>query len=215
MKILSICVGLPREVRSRGQIVLTSIYKSPVEGRVRVSRLNVAGDRQSDLTVHGGFDKAVYAYPSEHYPGWRQELGMEIPWGMFGENLTTEGLTEDTVCIGDRLRAGSVEFVVTQPRMPCFKLAIRFGRQDIGKPFLQSRRTGFYLSVAREGEIGAGDEIEIVSRDEAGVTISDIVGLYIAKSPDPDLLRRASRPSALPEAWRDHFRQQAQDHGEP
>jgi MOSC domain-containing protein YiiM len=121
MKILSICVGLPQKVRSRGQTVLTSIYKSPVEGRVRVSRLNVAGDQQSDLTVHGGFDKAVYAYPSEHYPGWRQELGMEIPWGMFGENLTTEGLTEETVCIGDRLRAGSVEFVVTQPRMPCFK----------------------------------------------------------------------------------------------
>jgi MOSC domain-containing protein YiiM len=214
MKILSICVGLPQKVRSRGQTVLTSIYKSPVEGRVRVSRLNVAGDQQSDLTVHGGFDKAVYAYPAEHYPGWRQELGMEIPWGMFGENLTTQGLTEETVCIGDRLRAGSVEFVVTQPRMPCFKLAIRFGRQDIGRPFLQSRRTGFYLSVAQEGEIGAGDEIEVVSRDEAGVTVADIVGLYISKSPDPGLLRRASQLSALPEMWGEHFRQQAQDHRE-
>jgi MOSC domain-containing protein YiiM len=213
MKILSICVGLPQKVRSRGQTVLTSIYKSPVEGRVGVSRLNVAGDQQSDLTVHGGFDKAVYAYPSEHYPGWRQELGMEIPWGMFGENLTTEGLTEDMVCIGDRLRAGSVEFVVTQPRMPCFKLAIRFGRQDIGRPFLQSRRTGFYLSVAQEGEIGAGDEIEVVSRDEAGVTVSDLVGLYIAKAPDPDLLRQASQLSALPEMWRDHFRQEAEGAG--
>jgi MOSC domain-containing protein YiiM len=127
---------------------------------------------------------------------------------MFGENLTTEGLTEETVCIGDRLRAGSVEFVVTQPRMPCFKLAIRFGRQDIGKPLLQSRRTGFYLSVAQEGEIGAGDEIEVVGRDEAGVTVSDIVGLYISKSPDPDLSRRASRIPALPEMWREHFRQQ-------
>jgi len=208
MRILSICVGLPQKVWSRGQTVLTSIYKSPVEGRVQVSRLNVEGDRQSDLSVHGGFDKAVYAYPSEHYPGWRQELGMEIPWGMFGENLTTEGLTEDTIHIGDRLRVGSVEFIVTQPRMPCFKLALRFGRQDIGKPFLQSRRTGFYLSVAQEGEIGAGDELEVLSRDEAGVTVSDIVGLYITKSPDPDLLRQASQVAALPETWRDHFRQQ-------
>ena len=134
MKVLSVNVGLPREVEWKEKLVRTSIFKAPVLDRVRVALLNLDGDQQSDLSVHGGKDKAVYAYPSEHYPFWRQQLpGMNLPWGAFGENFTTEGLLEEAVHIGDRFRVGSAEFVVTQPRMPCYKLGIRFNRTDIVK----------------------------------------------------------------------------------
>ncbi len=146
MKLLSVSVGLPREIEWKDKIVRTSIFKAPVSGPVRVAKLNVDGDQQSDLTVHGGIDKAVYVYPSEHYPFWREQFpDMELPWGVFGENFTTEGLLEDTR-VGDRFRIGSAEFVVTQPRMPCFKLGIRFNRPDMVKRFLESGRTGFYLA---------------------------------------------------------------------
>jgi len=207
MKLLSVNVGLPREIKWRGKLVRTSIFKAPVQGRVRVTRLSIEGDQQSDLSVHGGIDKAVYVYPSEHYPFWREELpGMDLPWGMFGENLTTQGMLEDTVHIGDRLRAGSAEFVVTQPRMPCFKLGIRFGRPDMVKRFQHSGRSGFYLSVVREGEITAGDSLEWIARDENGVTVADVANLYTADAADPALLHRVSELSALPQGWRDHFR---------
>jgi MOSC domain-containing protein YiiM len=144
LKLLSVNVGMPREVDWHGRFVRTSIFKSPVLGSVRVATLNLEGDKQSDLTVHGGVHKAIYAYPSEHYLLWREELpDLDLPWGAFGENFTTEGLLEEAVHIGDRLRVGSAEFVVTQPRMPCFKLGIRFGRPEIVKRFLQSGRSGF------------------------------------------------------------------------
>jgi MOSC domain-containing protein YiiM len=165
MKLLSVNVGRPREIEWKGKVVRTSIFKAPVSARIRVGKLNLDGDQQSDLSVHGGIDKAVCAYPSEHYPFWREELpGAELPWGVFGENFTTEGLLEERVHIGDRLRIGSAEFAVTQPRMPCFKLGIRFGRPDIVKRFLQSRRAGFYFAVVREGEVTAGDAIELLER---------------------------------------------------
>jgi len=174
MQVISINVGLPREVEWRDEIVLTSIFKEPVSGRVHVDRLNIEGDRQSDLTVHGGVNKAVYVYPSEHYAFWRKELpDADLPWGAFGENLTIDGLTEDTVRIGDRLAIGSAEFVVTQPRMPCYKLTIRFGRADMIKRFYRSGRSGFYLAVTKEGEIGAGDEISLVNRDPDSITIAE------------------------------------------
>jgi len=208
VKLLSINVGLPREVEWRSKVVRTSIFKAPVSGRVRVSSLNVQGDRQSDLSVHGGADKAVYAYPSEHYAFWRNELpGMDFPWGAFGENLTTQGLLEDKVHIGDRFRAGSAEFIVTQPRMPCFKLAIRFNRPDIVKRFLRSGRAGFYLAVVQEGDIGAGDSLDLVAEDNSHITVADVVGLYAADAANQDLLRRASELSALPESWREYFRE--------
>jgi MOSC domain-containing protein YiiM len=208
VKLLSVNVGLPREVEWRGKIVRTSIFKAPVSGRVRVERLNVQGDRQSDLSVHGGADKAVYAYPSEHYAFWRKEMpDMDFPWGAFGENLTTEGLLEDKVHIGDRFRAGSAEFTVTQPRMPCFKLAIRFNRTDMVKRFLRSGRTGFYLAVIQEGDIGAGDSLDLVAEDNGQVTVADVVGLYAADAGNQDLLRRASELSSLPESWREYFRE--------
>jgi len=207
MKLISVNVGLPREVSWHGKSVLTSIWKVPVNGSVQVSTLNVEGDRQADLTVHGGADKAVYLYPGEHYPYWRHQLpGSELPWGAFGENFTTEGLSEADVNIGDRFRIGSAEFLVTQPRMPCFKLGIRFGRPEILKHFLQSGRTGFYLSVVREGEVAAGDSIHLVARDGNAVTVADIVNLYTADSENQELLHRATELSALPESWRDYLR---------
>jgi MOSC domain-containing protein YiiM len=207
MKVLSINAGLPQDVDWRGKTVRTSIFKSPVPGRVRVTRLNVAGDEQSDLSVHGGAEKAVYAYPSEHYAFWRAELpDVDLPWGAFGENFTTEGLLEGSVSIGDRLRAGSAEFAVTQPRMPCFKLGIRFGRPDMVKRFQRSGRTGFYLAVIHEGEVTPGDAFEWVARDEQGVTVADVVNLYAADAANQDLLRRASELPALPDGWRAYFR---------
>ena len=208
MKVLSVNAGLPREVEWRAKVVLTSIFKAPVPGRVRVTRLNILGDRQSDLSVHGGADKAIYAYPSEHYAFWRNELpGTDFSWGAFGENLTTEGLLEDRVHIGDRFRAGSAEFIVTQPRMPCFKLGIRFNRPDMVKRFLRSGRTGFYLAVLREGDIGAGDSLKLVAEDDCHITVADVVGLYAADAANQDLLRRASELSSLPESWREYFRE--------
>jgi MOSC domain-containing protein YiiM len=147
-----------------------------VAGRVRVGRLNIQGDEQSDLEVHGGADKAVYVYPAEHYEYWRGELrGVDLPWGVFGENLTVEGLIEGGVHTGDRLRAGSAEFAVTDPRMPCYKLALRFGRSDMVKRFLRSGRTGFYLAVLKEGEIGAGDAIELTAQEPPGMSIAAVV----------------------------------------
>lgn len=212
MKLLSINVGRPREVEWRGKLVLTSIFKQPVSGRVRVTGLNVQGDGQSDLSVHGGAEKAVYAYPSEHYAFWRNELpDTDCPWGAFGENLTTEGLLEDKVHIGDRFRAGSAEFIVTQPRMPCFKLGIRFNRPDMVKRFLRSGRVGFYLAVVQEGDIGAGDSIDLVAEDDSRVTVADVVGLYGADATNPELLRRASELPALPESWRRYFRERLRE----
>ena len=212
MKLLSVNVGLPREVLLKGKLLRTSIFKEPVKGHVRVATLNLEGDKQSDLTVHGGADKAVYAYPSEHYPFWRKELpDMDLPWAMFGENFTTEGMLEDSIHVGDRFKIGSAEFVVTQPRMPCYKLAIRFGRPDIVKRFLHSGRTGFYFAVLQEGEVAAGDSIELLARDEHGVTVADIVNLYTADAANQDTLRLVVELPALPAGWRDYFRKRIWD----
>jgi MOSC domain-containing protein YiiM len=212
MRIVSIQVGRPREVaaagRSSRRAVISAIFKQPVAGRVMLRALNLDGDQQADLRVHGGAEKAVYVYPVEHYPFWRVEYPeLELPYGMFGENLTSEGLLEDEVCIGDLLRIGGAEVVVTQPRMPCYKLGIRFGREDILKRFLRSRRTGWYCSVAREGEIGAGDAIERLSRDPQGITISDITRLYAEDRRNLDLLRRALAVPALAAVWRELFQE--------
>lgn len=208
MQVLSINVGSPREAVWRGQLVRTSIYKAPIAGRVRVTQLNVDGDAQSDLSVHGGRDKAVYAYPSEHYPWWRTELpGLDLSWGMFGENLTTIGLLERELQIGDRLRAGSAEFMVTQPRIPCYKLSLRFGRADMVKRFERSGRSGFYLRVVQEGEVAPGDRLELIARETHGITVATLAHLYLADGSNEELLRRASDLQALPPSWRDHFRE--------
>lgn len=206
MKVVSINVGLPREVVWKGRTVVTGIFKQPVTGRVMMRALNLDGDRQADLTVHGGASKAVYAYPAEHYAFWRDELpGVELPWGMFGENLTTEGLLENAVSIGDRFRIGRAEVVVTEPRMPCYKLGLKFGRDDITKRFLASRRTGFYFAVVAEGEVGAGDAIRRIGHNAQGVTVADITHLYASKVGNIELLRRAVQMDALPWSWRTYF----------
>ena len=211
MKLISLNVGLPRVVEWNGGQVATGIFKEPVQGPVILRTLNLDGDRQADLSVHGGASKAVYAYPSEHYEFWRRELpDMELPYGMFGENFTTEGLREDAVNIGDRFRAGTAELMVTEPRMPCYKLAIKFGRADIIKRFLQSRRTGFYFAVLKEGEVKAGDAIEPLSRDENNVAVADITRLYAFEKDDLVTLRRAVKLKALPESWRQYFQKQIQ-----
>jgi len=200
-------VGLPREVEWRGRRVRTSIWKSPRQGRVRVERENLEGDRQSDLTVHGGPEKAIYVYPSEHYAFWRAELpDMDLGWGAFGENLTSVGLLEPEVMIGDELHIGSAAFRVTQPRMPCFKLGIRFGSDEMVKRFLRSGRTGFYLAVVREGDVGAGDAIDITAHNPAGLSVADVTALYGRDAENQTLLRRAVDSPALPEDWREYFR---------
>jgi MOSC domain-containing protein YiiM len=209
MKLVSVNVGLPQEVIWKGKTVTTGIFKEPVEERVKVRFFNLDGDRQADLTVHGGLDKAIYVYPVEHYEYWRGELPeMELPWGMFGENLTTVGLLEDSVNIGDRFRIGTAEVMVTQPRMPCYKLGIKFGRANMVKQFLDSRLTGFYFSVLQEGEVGVGDAMELISRDENNVTVADITRLYVRQRDDLQMLQRAAQVKALPDGWRDYFQQQ-------
>ena len=206
MKVISLNVGKPELVIVNDQPVSTGIFKQPIDGRVMLRTLNLDGDRQADLSVHGGRDKAVYVYPSEHYLFWKHELPeMELPWGMFGENLTTTGLLETETHIGDRFRVGSAEVKVTQPRMPCYKLAIRFERNDIIKRFLVSERTGFYLSVLKEGEVGAGDEFELLERNTSDVRVVDVVRLYSSDKRDLDLLRRAIASESLPDSWREHF----------
>ena len=212
MKLISVNVGLPREITVGGKIVRTSIWKAPVQGRVHVSTLNLNGDQQSDLSVHGGVDKAVYVYPSEHYSYWRNQLpDAELPWGAFGENFTSQDILENQIRIGDRIRIGSAEFLVTQPRMPCFKLGIRFNRRDMVKRFFESQRTGLYLSVIREGEVKNGDAIEFIEKQETGVTITDIMNLYSIDSRNQELLRRATEVPALPQSWKDFFRKRLSD----
>ena len=203
MKIISVNVGLPREVIWKGMTVQTGIFKDPVDGPVKIrnpeSRRRPAG--RSHRTRWA--EKALYAYPAEHYEYWRKKLP-EVPfaWGKFGENLTTEGLAEETLCIGDRLRVGSAILMVTQPRMPCYKLALRFDRDDIITRFLTSQRSGFYFSVIEEGEVHARSKVEIMSRDPHRVAVVDIVRLYLRQAHDPELLHRAMNVSALPQNWK-------------
>jgi MOSC domain-containing protein YiiM len=214
MKLISQNVALPRIVEYNGGPVATGIYKEPVQGPVMLRRLNLDGDRQADLSVHGGVSKAVYAYPSEHYEFWRKEFpDMELPYGMFGENFTTEGMFEDTVNVGDRFGIGEAELMVTEPRLPCYKLGIKFGRPDVLKRFLQSRRTGFYFAVLKEGEVNAGDEIELISRDGNDIAISDITRLYAFEKGDLATLRRAVKLEALSESWREYFQRQIEKLG--
>jgi MOSC domain-containing protein YiiM len=203
MQVLSVNVGKPRELPWNGITISTSIYKRAVAGEVAVGKLNLDGDQQADLTVHGGPYKAVYAYPAEHYGFWRDEFpDMPLTWGYFGENLTTTGLREDDVCIGDTIKIGSAKFQVTQPRLPCDKLGIRFGRDDIIKRFLASRRSGFYLSVIEEGSLRSTAEIEIVERNPQKVSIVDIINLFLGMPQDDEILARAVQVDALPQDWK-------------
>ncbi len=206
MKVISLNVGRPRLAVYKGATVNTGIFKQPVTGRLALRTLNLDGDRQADLTVHGGPYKAAYAYPSEHYEFWRNELPeMDLPWGMFGENFTTQGLAEENIHVGDRFRIGSATVMVRQPRMPCYKLPIRFQRDDIIERFLVSGRSGFYFSVEQEGDVGVGDSIELISTDEDGITIAEMNRLFVRDRYNRDLLQKAIATLALPESWREYF----------
>jgi MOSC domain-containing protein YiiM len=215
MKIVSVNTGLPRDVTWHGRIVTTGIFKESVKGRVALRTLNLDGDRQADLTVHGGAFKAVYCYSLAHYDYWKKELpGLPFPMGIFGENFTvnggSDGLTERFVHLGDRFSVGSAEVIVTQPRLPCYKLGVRFQSDDMVKRFLLSARTGFYLAVTREGEVGAGDEMSLLAQDPNAVPVSEITRLYVAKrynAADVTSLRRALQVTVLPDGWKDYFRE--------
>ena len=207
MKLLSLNVAMPRLIVYKGATINTGIFNQPVSGRVALRTLNLDGDRQADLSVHGGPYKAVYAYPSEHYEYWRKELPEDdLPWGMFGENFTTEGVAEDELHVGDRYQIGSSIVMVRQPRVPCYKLAAKFKRDEILQQFLLSGRSGFYLSVEQEGEVGAGDSFELLSRDDSGVTISEMNLLFFKEKYNRNLLQKAVTTAALPEEWREYFR---------
>ncbi len=214
MRVISLNIGLPREVMWHGTTVSTGIYKVPVNGRVALRKRNLDGDGQADLTVHGGEYKAVYCYPLEHYDYWKRELpDSELPMGVFGENLTLIGSSEESVQLGDRFQVGSAEVVVTQPRLPCYKLGIRFGFDDMVRRFLASGRTGFYLAVTREGVVGAGDEMKAISRDPNGVPISEVVRLYTAKrysSADVATLEKTFAVEAFPESWKEYLRERVE-----
>lgn len=212
MILISVNVGLPREVTWKGKRVTTAIFKEAVQGRILLRTLNLDGDRQADLSVHGGADKAVYVYPAEHYDYWRSELsGQEFPWGSFGENFTTTGLLEEGVHIGDRFSIGLAEVVVTQPRLPCYKLGIKFGQAEMVKRFSNSRRTGFYLAVQKEGIVAGGDAIQLLGRDPQQITVADFTRLYLRDDEDLQKMRRALQSAALPESWRTYFTQQLEE----
>jgi MOSC domain-containing protein YiiM len=216
MRLVSVNCGLPRKVVWRGNVVTTSIFKEPVEGNIALRTLNLDGDRQSDLSVHGGIDKAVYCYPIEHYDYWRAEMpDRTLAIGAFGENFTIEGLLEDSVHIGDRFAIGSAELVVSQPRLPCYKLGIRFESDDMVRRFLASRRTGFYLAVGREGQVAASDKLIRLHDDPLAISVSEITRLYVAKEYDEDdihRVRRALTLKALPESWKEFLREKLNRH---
>src|SRR5271157_139698 len=211
MNVISVNVGRPQEHEWQGQRVKTAIFKSPAEGPVAVGKLNLEGDEQGDPTVHGGVDKATYAYPYEHYTYWQSQLpDYSLTLGNFGENLTIAGLSEETIHIGDQLQIGTALFTVTQPRTPCYKLGVRFNRKDMTRRFYESRRFGFYLRVLREGTLQAGAAVNVAHRDPNAVSVADVVRLFTGDSRDPDLLRRAMKLSTLPESWRDELQDRLQ-----
>jgi MOSC domain-containing protein YiiM len=206
MKVISLNVGRPRRIQYQASTISTGIFKDPVSGPVMLRALNLDGDRQADLSVHGGPYKAVYGYPAEHYDFWRQELpGMGLPWGMFGENFTTEGLFEDELHVGDRLQVGSAIVMVRQPRIPCYKLAAKFQRDDILERFLRSGRSGFYFSVEQEDTVASGDALSFLSRERESITIAEMNRLFAADKYNRPLLEKAIASPALPESWRDYF----------
>jgi MOSC domain-containing protein YiiM len=206
LKLISLNVARPRLVAYKGETISTGIFKQPIDGQVPLRTLNLDGDRQADLSVHGGPFKAVYGYPAEHYPFWRHELpGVDFPWGMFGENFTTEGLSETELHIGDRLQIGSAIVMVRQPRTPCYKLAAKFQRDDMIERFLISGRSGFYFSVEKEGVVAAGGPFEFLSHVRDAISIDEMNRVISKDRYNRALLEKAIATPALPEDWREHF----------
>jgi MOSC domain-containing protein YiiM len=206
MKLISLNVARPQLIMYKGETISTGILKKPVSGAVMLRTLNLDGDRQADLSVHGGPFKAVYGYPSEHYEYWQDELpGHDLPWGAFGENFTTAGLSEDDLHVGDRFRVGGSQLMVRQLRMPCYKLAAKFRRDDMIDRFLHSSRSGFYFSVEQEGEVREGDSIQLISRNYDGITIAEMNRLIVHDRYNRELLQKAIATPELPDSWREYF----------
>ncbi len=216
MRLISVNVSLPKKVPYQGRTVSTGIFKEPVGGRVMVRRLNLEGDGQADRNVHGGINKAVYAYPFEHYAYWSRELGRtDFTYGQFGENFTVSGMLEDAVRIGDVFRIGSALVEVTQPRAPCFKLGIRMGMESFPMTFMSSGRTGFYMKVLEEGEVGAGDRFERVAGEEDGLSVHDIWRLAVQDRQNLEGAKKALRLSSLAPEWRGRLEKRFKDAGIP
>ena len=208
MKLLSVNVSQPKEVSYNGKRIKTGIFKEPVSGRTMMRRLNIDGDGQGDPSVHGGIHKAVYVYPIEHYDYWKREFGRDdLTYGKFGENLTVEGMLEETVHIGDVFRIGDALVEVSQPRVPCFKLGIKMRDPQIVKPFLESERVGFYVRVLEEGEVGAGDAIERTKVGVGQMTVKEIVHLRHFDNANTEAAERAANLPALTPSWRDSFKE--------
>ncbi len=206
MKVLSVHVGSLQEMLRNGKKIQTGIFKQPTEGPIEVKQLGLAGDQQANKKLHGGVYKAICVYPSEHYDLWKEELGNPgLSFGDFGENLTTAGLMEGDICLGDRLRIGSVEMVVTQPREPCITLNARLDTKDLSVRILKSGRSGFYCSVEREGTIENGDSIEYISRDENKVSVSNFNRIINGETEVADIIFRASKIDALPPRLKSQF----------
>jgi MOSC domain-containing protein YiiM len=214
MRLISVNVSLPKDIPYRGNTVSTGIFKEPVGGRVTLGRLNLEGDGQADRNVHGGVDKAVYAYPFEHYEYWSRELGRtDFAFGQFGENFTVSGMLEDAVRIGDVFRIGFALVEVTQPRAPCFKLGIRMGLDSFPKTFLSSGRTGFYMKVLEEGEVGAGDRFERVAGEADGLSVREVWRLAVQDVRNLEGARKALRLSSLAPEWRGRLEKRFKDAG--
>ncbi|OLS16737.1 MAG: hypothetical protein HeimC3_51570 [Candidatus Heimdallarchaeota archaeon LC_3] len=206
MKIISINVGLPRKVMWQDNEVETAIFKEPIKGKIKINKLNLEGDQQADLSVHGGINKAVYAYSAEYYMFWKNELpNTKFPYGAFGENLTTLGLNENNVNIGDIFQIGTAKLMAVQPRLPCYKLGVRFQRLDMIKRFLESKRAGIYFKVIEEGETAHLDEIKLIKEDENAVKISEITRLFAFDKNDLESLIKIVKVEALPESWKTYF----------
>jgi MOSC domain-containing protein YiiM len=203
MRVVSVNVSLGRTVHWRGREIRTGIFKEPVGGRVMIRRTNVDGDRQSDLTVHGGELKAVYGYASEHYAWWSRELERELGPGMFGENLTVDGLDESAIAIGDRFAVGGAVLEAVQPRLPCFKLGIRFADPRMPKRFMQAGRPGIYFRVVQEGDVASGDAVTRTYEEPRRIPVAALVALVQPEARDRELVRRVLAVPALPPSWRE------------
>ena len=205
-KLLSVNVGLPREIAWQGKVVRTAIWKRPVSGRVYARRLNLDGDGQADLKGHGGEHRAVMVYQLEAYRYWERELGRnDFEYGQFGENFTVEGLPDDEVCIGDRYRIGTAVFEVTQPRVTCYRLGIRMDNPQMAALLVSHKKPGFYCRVITEGEVGAGDEIQKIADGPGRISVAEIDSLLYSANHDLKRIAIAARIPALSPGWKDSF----------
>jgi MOSC domain-containing protein YiiM len=211
MRIDSVAVGKPRVVQWLGRDVRTSIFKSPVAGRIPVRRHNLEGDRQSDLRVHGGEFKAVYAYAAESYDWWKTALGHDLEPAAFGENLTIRDFDEESIAIGDVFRVGDAELEAAAPRLPCYKLGLRFGDARMVQRFAAAGRWGIYFRVVREGLLEAGDALEQIHSDPTGLAVYEVARVFLTDRDDRGVIERLAAHERLDPSWRSHFAEKLRD----